>query len=691
MTLTRISSADLASAAPVLDTMPAPAAHPYAHLRYRRDIDGLRALAVGAVVAFHAAPSALTGGFVGVDIFFVISGFLITSILAAEIAEGEFSIARFYARRVKRIFPALGLVLFATLAAGWLFLLADEYAQLGRHVAGGAGFVSNLVLWSEADYFDNASVTKPLLHLWSLGVEEQFYIVWPLLLWGAFAAGVRSFWVVGSVIALSLAANLAIVPSHATAAFYSPATRFWELAAGGALALSPQVLARVQGAKLLREAASWVGLALCLAAIVAFSDKDPFPGWRAMLPVAGAVLLIAAGPEASVNRVLLSSRVFVWLGLISYPLYLWHWPLLSFGHIAAAGEPPLDVRLGLCGAAVVLAWLTYRYVEAPIRAGAVGRFTIGAPLGAVALLGMLGLTVMVQDGIGSRRVVSMTDLAGDAHASNEASPALERYLGLLQKTPDYLKLVEDQRSAAIRWPECHFSKYHQNFKDFAPGMGRCLALDAKKPNVLVIGDSHGGDFYAVLARSHPNLHVLQATGASCAPISSRYPDKADPCGQLIERAMAFADTHKLAAVVLAGLWWTDADMLQRDIARLKTHGQRVIVVGQPLQFSTDVSRIIERRTSNFGFDRYMTRFLEPKQDDFNAKIKAVAEKAGAMFLDRKAYQCAPACSVLRDDGELLIRDYGHLTAVGASHLGDKIYQDRAIERLMAGENLSLAR
>ncbi len=257
----------------VLDTTPPPAAHPTAHLAYRRDIDGLRALAVGAVVAFHAAPSSLTGGFVGVDIFFVISGFLITSILASEIARGDFSIARFYARRVKRIFPALGLVLAATLAAGWMFLLADEYAQLGLHVAGGAGFVSNLLLWSEANYFDNASITKPLLHLWSLGVEEQFYFVWPLMLWGAAVSGVRALWLVGAVIALSLVANLAIVSANPTAAFYSPATRFWELAAGGALALSPQVIDRIGRVTWLREAISALGFGLCVVAIVMFTKR----------------------------------------------------------------------------------------------------------------------------------------------------------------------------------------------------------------------------------------------------------------------------------------------------------------------------------------------------------------------------------------------------------------------------------
>ena len=206
------STADSAAASSGDERTIDPARPSISHPAYRPDIDGLRALAVTAVVMFHASPKALPGGFVGVDIFFVISGFLITSILTAEIEAGSFSIARFYARRVQRIFPALGLVLLVSLAAGWLFLLTDEYAELGKHVAGGAGFVSNLLLWSEADYFDTASAAKPLLHLWSLGIEEQFYIFWPIMLWGAHSLGVRRMTLIGSVIAVSFAASVFILP-----------------------------------------------------------------------------------------------------------------------------------------------------------------------------------------------------------------------------------------------------------------------------------------------------------------------------------------------------------------------------------------------------------------------------------------------------------------------------------------------
>src|SRR5437870_5550894 len=203
--------------------------------KYRPDIDGLRALAVLSVVAFHAFPTSLPGGFLGVDVFFVISGYLISTIILENLDKGAFSLAEFYGRRVRRIFPALLVVLLASYVFGWLALLADEYAQLGKHIAAGAGFVSNLVLWNEVGYFDRSADTKPLLHLWSLGIEEQFYLAWPLLLWFSWK---RRFVapVVLALAALSFIATALWSNVDAVATFYSPLTRFWELLGGSMLA-----------------------------------------------------------------------------------------------------------------------------------------------------------------------------------------------------------------------------------------------------------------------------------------------------------------------------------------------------------------------------------------------------------------------------------------------------------------------
>jgi peptidoglycan/LPS O-acetylase OafA/YrhL len=205
-------------------------------IKYRPDIDGLRAIAVLAVLGFHAFPRLCAGGFVGVDIFFVISGYLISSIIFEEVATGRFTYAGFYARRIRRIFPSLVTVLIAVLIVGFFLDFSTQFARLGTHVAAGAAFLSNFVLWREAGYFDIDAAYKPLLHLWSLGVEEQFYIVWPLMI--AALSGRRILWVVAAVLLVSFTTNIVIVRSHPTAAFFLPATRFWELMIGSLLAYS---------------------------------------------------------------------------------------------------------------------------------------------------------------------------------------------------------------------------------------------------------------------------------------------------------------------------------------------------------------------------------------------------------------------------------------------------------------------
>ncbi len=206
------------------------------HPKYRPDIDGLRAVAVLAVVAFHAFPSSLKGGFIGVDVFFVISGYLISTIIFESLDRGAFSFREFYARRIKRIFPALILILVACFTFGWFALLADEFKQLQKHIAAGTSFVSNHVLWSEAGYFDNSAETKPLLHLWSLGIEEQFYIVWPLLLWFAWKRKFNLLTITILVAIVSFVLNLRGIKQDVVATFYSPQTRFWELLCGSLLA-----------------------------------------------------------------------------------------------------------------------------------------------------------------------------------------------------------------------------------------------------------------------------------------------------------------------------------------------------------------------------------------------------------------------------------------------------------------------
>ena len=386
-------------------------------LSYRPDIDGLRAFAVLAVIAYHFFPSWVKGGFVGVDIFFVISGFLIGGILIDSLQAGTFSFRDFYVRRIRRIFPALILVMASALAFGWFALLPDDYMNLGKHTAGGATFLSNFLLWRETGYFDVAAERKPLLHLWSLGIEEQFYIVLPLFLWGLWIKKRRILTCLTLFLLASFLANLAVYRTWEAFDFYMPFTRFWELLAGSFVAF----LCRQDAAAFfkrtpendgqpLRHCLSILGFLIVSIAVFGLGIAR-FPGINAAYPVLGAVCLIMAGScrierAGWINRVLLAWKPATAIGLISYPLYLWHWPLFSYARIILGKIPHWDFRIGLVLLSFVLAALTYFFIERPIRFGK--RLGTAKTAGLILLLlavGIAGGAVYYRKGLENRSAV----------------------------------------------------------------------------------------------------------------------------------------------------------------------------------------------------------------------------------------------------------------------------------------------
>lgn len=334
---------------------------------YRADIDGLRAVAVLLVVAYHLFPKVCPGGFIGVDVFFVISGYLISGIIFRGLQNGDFSFGGFYSRRARRILPALMLVLVFTYAVGWWVLLPDEYNRLSKHIASAAGFVSNFTLWHEAGYFDADAFQKPLLHLWSLAIEEQFYILWPLTLAIAWKRKWNIPLIIFLIAAVSFAANIAIVNGNPVEAFYSPVSRFWELMAGALLGC--RISDQPGLPSKLSNALGFCGLAaIIVSAFFLLDSWRSFPGWWALLPTMGALCIIKA--EGSlINRSILSNRLPVGIGLISYPLYLWHWPLLVYSKLVVRyGDAYLaDPRKITLLSSICLAFLTYVLVETPIR------------------------------------------------------------------------------------------------------------------------------------------------------------------------------------------------------------------------------------------------------------------------------------------------------------------------------------
>src|ERR1700754_3221039 len=438
---------------------------PIVPIASRADIDGLRAVSILAVVWYHAFPGLVPGGFVGVDIFFVISGFLITRIIERELSLDSFSILAFYRRRIRRIFPALIVVLAATYVAGWIVLLPRDFELLGTSMAGGAGFFANLVQLGRQDYFAADASTNPLLHLWSLGIEEQFYILWPILL---IVLKGRRFdtIVIAALAAASMAANLWLVADHQAVAFYSPVTRAWELFAGALLARS-----RARDTACFRgisdDLKATAGLLLIVIAIALLDTSSRYPGWNALMPVVGAVLLLDA-PGSMLNRRFLSHRGMVFIGLVSYPLYLWHWPILSYLGILRAGVPTfLEIDLAV-GASFALACGTYYFVEKPIRNR---RYAVAGLCTAMVSVAAVGLLTVFDTGFGFRFPTAVRDIANLPGKENsgfrpdcflEAGQAsAERRTRCIEGGSGPVIFVWGDSTAAALYPGLQMAQQHQ--------------------------------------------------------------------------------------------------------------------------------------------------------------------------------------------------------------------------------------
>lgn len=563
---------------------------------YRPDIDGLRAIAVLAVVIFHAFPSLVHGGFVGVDIFFVISGFLISKHIWEELGTGSFSIRTFYARRVRRIFPALGVVLLACLLMGWVVLTPSEYEQLGKHVVAGAAFISNLIFWKEAGYFDNAADTKPLLHLWSLGIEEQFYIVWPLFL-AFFWRYSRHFgWALLAILAISLAYSAAVVRHDAVADFYSPLTRFWELALGAGLAYMAAHKAAVSAT--IRSLVSLIGLSLILAAVFFLDPGFAFPGAWALMPTLGAACLIYAGEDVWLNRQVLSHRLLVWVGLISYPLYLWHWPLLSFVRIMESGTPSVEVRFWLVAASFILAWLTYKFLECPVRARPRSRNIVLMLCLTMFLLGAVGLIVKKLDGFKSRQFSMLNGESGTMVLGADRGRLLHE-----------CGIAEPQKS---------------NFQ-------YCLSGGQEQPRYALLGDSKGEAlFYGLVRESKPDMQWMMIGTVAPPELEDASDDRQHLKNRLALQTVVANPSVKVVAltVALRGIFPLNEDTgfiaadaipsagkiatYSRTIQQLEQAGKRVVFVIDNPTFPDPTSCISGGATSNSFLNRFLRRKENPR-------------------------------------------------------------------------------
>jgi peptidoglycan/LPS O-acetylase OafA/YrhL len=592
---------------------------------YRPDIDGMRAFAVIFVLVFHAFPDRLPGGFVGVDIFFVISGFLITQIILGDMDRGSFSPATFYARRVRRIFPALIVVLIASLALGYQLMLVPDLTSLCRNAVASAFFSANLMLLSETGYFDIDAHLKPLLHLWSLGIEEQFYLVWPWLL-----LVVPRPWFVRFVLAImvsSFALNILLIHDHPSATFYLPITRAWELMAGA-------LVARWQPAGVKRS--SWIAAVGVIAIGVSlfwFNSRTGFPGWAAALPVAGTMLLICS-QRSLFNRTILGNRAAVNIGLISYPLYLWHWPLLVFTQIYRSGIPLTNLQRVLALAlSFALAWLTYKFVEKPIR-------------------------------FGTRRAVAGLATSMALIAGAVVFPAL----GYMPPLPEPIRQLVDIRGNGAGW------RVHEcMLLDTDSGGFSKDCAETKRPLVLVWGDSTASalipGFRAL--QNERDFGLAQYTVSSCKPYLTKIESTNDLC---IARNKKISDTVRLLVpdvVILHALWDVNdtAEMIKPTIDALRSsHIKRIIILGPVPVWHGGLPaavaayyrlkrRIIPERT----FEA-----VDPAFGDDN--LRRIADKLGVTYVSARNILCNGDGCVARIGTSLTVFDTVHLTSTGSEYL-----------------------
>jgi peptidoglycan/LPS O-acetylase OafA/YrhL len=623
-------------------------------MQYRSDIDGLRGIAVLSVLAFHAFPNLAPGGFIGVDVFFVISGFLISTIIIEGAADRSLTLLDFYGRRIRRIFPALVVVLACCLVYGFFMLLPHDYAKLGENTAGGAGFISNFVLLRESGYFSAAPYERPLLHLWSLGIEEQYYILWPAVL--MFACRLRwCAWILALAAAiLSFVLNLDIVSRDSAAAFYLPQSRFWELLIGATFAAyviqrrkregaltSGSGLAGHAATSVAANARSVAGAMLLIGGFARIDATTRFPGWWALLPTCGTLMMISAGGKAWLNRHVLSNGLLVRLGLISYPLYLWHWPLIALPSLYFGEYAPRSVRISVVGVSIGLAILTYQGLEIPIRKRRQGSLIAVILVAAMALVGFAGWQVFHDNGYPRRFPPPIREV-----------DAIE---------------FDNGHERAWREGSC-FLELDQTFESFA----KCpRKAGPSKPILLLWGDSLAAQLYPGYEAVYGDqFEIVQRTASACAPLfDDAYNRHLSNCDAINRFVLDELATLRPERVVLSARWAVhDWPRLAATVEELRAAGvQSIDLIGGVPRWKISLPRqiisILEKEKVAQVPQR-MTAGLESGFRNLEPNLRQFAERNQVRFLSPIDVLCNEEGCLTRtgeSPSTLTSFDYDHLS------------------------------
>lgn len=612
-------------------------------MKYRTDIEGLRAVAIVPIVLFHAGLQSIAGGFIGVDVFYVISGFLITSIIMPDLEADRFSLLDFYRRRAVRILPAVFVMVAVVLVGGTLRLFPDDLRSLAKSAAAAVAFVSNIHFWLSAGYFGPAAETLPLLHTWSLGVEQQFYLFYPLLMLAIrrFAPG-HTKAILALLALASFALSLYWAVTAPTNAFYLLPSRVWELALGGLVAIGAQP--QVASART-RDGLALGGFAMIVLGAAVIRSTSLFPAPWGLLPAGGTALLAAYGGEA------VTARLFNWtpvrrIGAISYSLYLWHWPIIAFWRLETDRELTLTDTAIVVAASWVAAELSYRLVEQPAmrrwRSGRSGPI-LSFNLAAMALLAVA---------------------AGGVAANSEN---WRTYPPEVRKVASY---------AHYEGSPTHKSQFIEGTCFVSLGMvfdrDNCLAMSTTKRNMLVFGDSHAAQLWRAVADRYADWNVMQATGAACRPMHGVSTES--HCNDLIPYVLdRFLPSHKVDVIVLAGRWLAgEDDILAREIAAMKATGAQVVVVGPVVEYAAETPRLIAEALMRGDMARVDRRRVMERRERDRA-MAPVVKAAGATWVSAWDTECPnDVCRLFDPEGGPMHFDYGHMTVAATRLIVDKL-------------------
>lgn len=594
---------------------------------YRPDIEGLRAVAVIAVVLFHLGVGNASGGFVGVDIFFVISGFLIGGIVTREVGSGQFRFSDYITRRVRRIVPVMLVVLLLVTIAACALLMPSELADYGWSLGYSALFMANIHFWLNRGAYAE-SEHEVLLHMWTLGVEGQFYLVLPLVVLVLTRFGRWGLWFGLVALALGSAAASLLYPS---ASFYGLPARLWEFLAGMLVAITPlPFLDR----RWIREGLALLGLALIAYAIVIFHSDSPFPGWRAMIPVAGAAAIIAAGSAGiSVVGKGLSLAPIRFVGRISYSLYLWHWPVIV---LLLLGLPAAELDLRLSMVAVLLSFalalLSWRFVEEPLRRGGVsGRLLLAVAGAFTAVLVAVAALLTVSAGWPER--------FSDRGASIAA-------------------MIDYPINTVFRSGTCFIHHRSQSFDEDS-----CLVTDSERPSVLLLGDSHAAQLAPGLIANFPGSAISQVSAAGCRPMIGAASGDYPFCARMMDWAFEqHIPSAKHDLVILAGRWETsDLVPLRTTLSELRADGREVLLVGPAAEWAQFVPRLLALAVERDVGTQLPDSMREERPFALDPILAKIAEGQGAEYISLLSVQCEPACLYFGPDNAPLIVDHDHFT------------------------------